>query len=121
MLNNSKENRIKEFYNQIEDTMPLLPELYYLMGLHLKSQSKYNEAIAEFKKDLFINHNYILPRIKLVEIYRLINDENKARLEAKNIITMVQSGKFKLFENINFDKTNIDEFLNKKWFRELIS
>jgi len=121
LLNNSNENNIKEFYNKIEDTMPLLPEIYYLMGLHLKSKSKYTEAIVEFKKDLFINHNYILPRIKLLEIYRLINDENKARLEAKNIITMVQSGKFKLFENINFDDINIDKFLNKKWFRELIS
>ncbi len=121
LLNYGKEVEIKKFYNYIEDTMPLLPELYYLMGNHYKSKSRYFDAISEFKKDLFINHLYILPRIRLLEIYKIINDEQKSRLEAKNILTMIKSGKYEYFENMSFDNIDLQNYIKKEWFKNLLT
>ncbi len=94
---------------QIQEQFPIFPEVHFLLGRYYESQRDYKEAVNQYRKILFIHQDYVLAREKILRILKQQGEEDKAELEARNILEQLNQGKVREFqfsvgETINRDR-----------------
>ena len=63
---------------------PLFKEAYFLKALVSRNQSDLHAAVANFRKVLYVDPNYVLARLYLGDLYRMLKQNNLALREYRN-------------------------------------
>ncbi len=71
----------------------LSPEVYYLRGVVEGKLNHSEEAIAEFKRTIYLDKNFLMAHFNLGEIYAQVGKKKDALREYKNVFRILEDGK----------------------------
>lgn len=70
-----------------------LPEGYYLRGVVEGKLNHLEEAIAEFKRTIYLDKDFLMAHFNLGEIYAQVGKKKNALREYKNVFRILEDGK----------------------------
>ncbi len=79
-------NEAEETLQMILQNDPLFKEAYFLKALISRNQSDLHAAVANFRKVLYVDSNYVLARLYLGDLYRMLKQDSLALREYRNAL-----------------------------------
>lgn len=92
-VNRGDLRQVTEYAAQLSARFPIFPEVHYLLARFWESQAMPQEALAEYRRILFLDPLCLLAREKMLRLLVAGGDTARARLEAGNILEYLQRGK----------------------------
>jgi len=68
----------------------LCPEAYFLRGLIFEQQSELSDAVAEYRKSLLLDMNFIMPHYHLGKVFWKLERHRDARRELDNTVRLLE-------------------------------
>ncbi len=107
--NRSDKSGLLSFSKNISNTVPVFPELHYILGNYFESLGEIDQALNSFKKAIFIDRELIQPREKILNLKLASKNIPAAKLEAKNLIIQIKRENYKFFSSQFLPKVNIEK------------